>query len=204
MGKLKIKYGDCNDLEKLYKIFERDFPASERKSLAHLKSLLSENYVLLLGMDGDTNEQVGYSLVYMPKGINTAWLDYIAIDEKYHGLGYGTEFINIIKDKAIGDRLGLFLEIEIDDGIDELKRRRIEFYKRLGAKKIDMMYSLPIVDGSFDMSLFFLPREGEVVLNRNLIVDTLVSVFNYIHSDINHRKAILDTFINSVPKTTLI
>ena len=126
----------------------------------------------------------------------------MAIDIKFQNAGYGTLLFKIAESKQEGI-LGIFLEVEIPDDKNESYKeeqiRRINFYERLGAKKLNIKYQLPTNNGGRPMYLYFRPSPNVKILPKEQIKKAIASAFDYIHSDVNQRDTILKTFLSAVP-----
>ncbi len=206
---INITEGTVTDLKGIYPSFEQEFPVDERKELAYLEGLMArKQYKLILAKEPIHNETIGYALIYVTKNRSQWWLDYIAIIDKYQGQGYGSIFLNKISDvqseakvEVEGAR-GMFMEVEIPDVSDPTYKeqvRRIGFYERLGAKRLDMDYILPTIDGGRPMYLYYKPIASSIhLLSKETIGETIIEVFEYVHKDINNRKTMLDTFIGGI------
>ncbi|MCH4890663.1 GNAT family N-acetyltransferase [Acidaminobacter sp. JC074] len=198
LNDINILEGSINDLKMLYANFERDFPQNERKSIEHLEMLMLKNkYKLLLAKHKIFEEIVGYALVFDGSDSNALWLDYMAIEDKYQDAGYGTLLFNKIIDKEGQNKLGMFMEVEIDEGKAEQKRR-IKFYERLGAKKLNLTYNLPTPEGQLPMNLFYKPINNNQLLPGDVTKKIISESFNYIHTDIHHRDNVFKTFIHTI------
>jgi ribosomal protein S18 acetylase RimI-like enzyme len=199
----KIVRGSIDDLRLIYANFERDFPKNERKDLAHLEKLLIENkYSLILSKHKASEEIIGYALLYKNEINKTLWLDYLAIEEKYQSLGYGTFLFNKIIESEAKGLTGVFMEVEIPDINSDANYnnqiRREKFYERLGAKKLGFDYVLPTNQGGIPLNLYFKPLLNINLLSKEIIKDTIYTVFNDIHSDVKNRDLISQSFVNEI------
>jgi ribosomal protein S18 acetylase RimI-like enzyme len=203
LNDIDIVEGNIDDLKEVYKRFEADFAANEIKDYDHLELLLSKKkYKLLLAKHKVFEEMIGYAFIYEPDELKVLWLDYLAIETKYQNLGYGTYLFNKIAEFKREGTLGIFLEVEIPDGTDGSERsnqlRRIKFYERLGCKKIHINYEYPTKDGGFPMYLYFWPSSNLQVLPKEQTKETIISAFDYIHSDVGNRDDIIKKFQASI------
>jgi GNAT superfamily N-acetyltransferase len=193
--------GDISDLNHVYTKYEKEFAEEERKDYKHLAMLLNDGrYKLLLARDKDKEIIVGYALVYDIENLNVLWLDYLAIFSEYRNKGYGTLMLKKIIKYKWEEKIGIFLEVEIPNSQDKQFRknqiRRIGFYKRLGAKRLSTKYQLPTPNGGFPMYLYFCPFNNVHVLHGDMIKKTIISVFEYIHSDIPKKMEIVKSFLD--------
>lgn len=202
LNDIEIINGSLNDLKDVYTRFKRDFAVDERKNYAHLEMLMvKKKYRLILAKHKVFNEIIGYAFTYEVDSKKVLWLDYMAIDIKFQNAGYGTLLFNKLSESNQEGILGIFLEVEIpgineDDKGDRI--RRINFYERLGAKKLGFEYQLPTNSGGFPMFLYFRPSPNVRLLPKEQIQETIASAFEYIHSDVNQRDTILKTFLSTV------
>ncbi len=68
------------------------------------------------------------------------FIEHFAIDEKARNKSYGSKIIN----KVISDNPNSTIILEIDPPIDEISKRRLSFYSRLGFVNNDILhYNLP-------------------------------------------------------------
>jgi len=202
LNDIDILEGSVNDLKDVYARFKRDFAADERKDYAHLEMLMvKKKYKLLLAKHKVFNEIIGYAFIY-DDNKKVLWLDYMAIDIKFQDAGYGTLLFNKIAELKQEGILGIFLEVEIpstDEASKEDQIRRINFYERLGAKKLKFEYQLPTNNGGLPMYLYFRPSPNVRLLPKEQIKETIALAFEYIHSDVNQRDTILKSFLSTVP-----
>jgi GNAT superfamily N-acetyltransferase len=200
MKEIDLLEGSIFDLKNIYKRYEKEFAKEERKDYQHLVMLMNRGkYKLLLAKDRVKDIIIGYALVYKIEGVNALWLDYLAVFSEYRNEGYGTLMLKGIAQYRPDEINGLFMEVEIPDGEDKQCRkdqvRRILFYERLGAKRLDVDYQLPTPDGGFPMYLYFYPSHDVRLLPGEKIKEAIISAFEYIHRDIPERNDIMKSFL---------
>ncbi|WP_462410810.1 GNAT family N-acetyltransferase [Neobacillus sp. Marseille-QA0830] len=203
LNDIEIIEGELEDLRDVYQRFLQDFPPDEIKKYEHLELLLAKkNYRFLLAKHKIFDEIVGYAFTYEFEHVKAIWLDYMAIDERYRNAGYGTLLFNKIAQSKQDGIIGMFIEVEIPEEEDGPKReeqlRRINFYERLGARKLNVPYQLPTNSGGFPMYLYFRPSSNVQLLPKKQIQEAIAEVFGYIHSDVNERETILKEFISLI------
>lgn len=202
MSRIRLVEGSVRDLNMVYIQMKTDFPAAERKSLAHIRQLMMKGrYRLLLAHDPERDADVGYAFVFEPAAPRVLWLDYMAIYPRCQGAGHGSALFTEIA--RLGESgLGVLLEVErADSRAKRLLRdqeRRIAFYRRLGAEVLEVDYQLPTASGSLPLHLYFKPSPGVTSLRREEIQAAISAAFDYIHSDMPHRGAVLQSFIDTV------
>lgn len=196
INEIEILEGNLSELKNVYRRLLTDFAANELKDYRHLESLLlKEKYKLLFAKAKE--EIVGYALIYEIEHIPALWLDYMAIDKPFQNAGYGSRFFNkIIQSKQDG-LIGMFIEVEIpeeDEGTRGQQIRRINFYERLGARRLKIPYKLPTNEAGFPMYLYFRPSSNIHRLSKEQIHVAITEVFDYIHSDVVDRDDIFGEF----------
>lgn len=189
---MTITRGNIEDLHQIYKNYERDFPENERKTLVQLEFLMrTGTYYLLLAYDDKCVERIGYAFAFRVSETKQLWIDFIAIEKEYQGKGMGSIFMKNMMDMAGSDMEGVLLEVEIPDGSlgdseeHSLQLRRIAFYERLGAVKLDVDYILPSEAGGTPMYLFHIPLANVSSLEKEDIYETVACVYRFIHADVS-------------------
>lgn len=181
---LKVQRGNFDEI---YTHMLEAFPKNELKSYDTFKKLIADGqYDVLIATQ---DNMVGYALVYKVESTKSLWVDFIAILPEYQSKGFGTTFIHQVADFYKPNYQGIFLEVEIPDGIDQNKDRRIQYYTRLGAKILPCEYALPTYEGPFPMHLMYW---GEAAKDIHV---TVHEVFSYIHREIEGFEDILDKLV---------
>ena len=202
---MTITRGNIEDLHQIYKNYESDFPENERKTLVQLEFLMrTGTYYLLLAYDETYDERMGYAFVYPVLETKQLWIDFIAIEQNYQGKGFGSILMKKLIEEAEADMEGVLLEVEIPDGSlgnseeHSLQLRRIAFYERLGAVKLDVDYILPSEAGGTPMYLFHIPVTNVLSLGKEDIYETVACVYRFIHTDVSEevRMAALERLKN--------
>ena len=91
----------------------------------------------------------------------------------------------------------MFVEVEIpgeNQATRDQQIRRVNFYERLGARRLNIPYKLPTNDGGFPMYLYFRPSSNAHRLPKEQIQAAIEEVFQFIHSDVIDKDAILNEF----------
>lgn len=130
----------CRDKKHLGKIYERsfkrDFPDSELKPLFILEKYLDEEQGEYLELTDEDNT-IGYAFSII--GRDYVIIDYLAVHPEYREKGYGKLFVGELK-KRYSDIRNVLIETE--SPIDEVSRKRIEFYRSAGCIVSDVRISL--------------------------------------------------------------
>ncbi len=133
---------DKCEVEKLYRDHMReDFPPDELKPLAMLLSLMErgiyEPYALF-----EDGRLVAYAFYWKAEEEKPyVLLDYFAVVPQERNKGRGSALLREMLERFCQGRQGVFGEVEVPDTgeevVDDLRRRRIGFYKRSGMRVLD-------------------------------------------------------------------
>lgn len=174
------------EFEEAMGIYLASFPENERRPVATIEmEMKSGKSRLIVGRVDD--RVVLMALLHPIKGTSFVLGDYMAIDEKYRSLGIGAAFMNNIFNILDDIEFDYFLG-EIENpylGEDDLKARRVEFFKRLGMKELkDVRYILPPLQGTLptEMILMVLCKTEADCLNGEEVRDILRRIFRNIYA----------------------
>lgn len=146
---MKIRKIDSKEFKKkLYKSYKKDFPKIERAYFYIIKKKSREGLVSIYILE-DGKDILGYALNIETEKYVLIW--YIAIVEMYRKRGYGTELVNILKEKYKKENKSIFIEVERsgygkDEQENEIREKRINFYKRLNFKQINLLANMYATD----------------------------------------------------------
>ena len=105
-------------------LYEHSFPLHERREWEQLLQSLREPSVELLVIQ-QHEELIGFAILWKLDGWH--YLEHFAIDPKQRSKKYGSKVMELLKKHCVK---GLILEVE--PPIEEMAKRRIGFYERLG------------------------------------------------------------------------
>lgn len=182
---MHITTGNVQAVDEIMPAYRELFPASERKSAAVLKELIADgSYHLMLISDRTCDQRVGFAFVFEMPEYKTIWLDFIAIESVYQGTGIGSQVYKALQDKYQSACQGMYLEVEpISE--DPQTCRRIRFYQRLGAIKLNYEYYLPTPDGgSQAMDLYYQAWQHDICPEKIEIDNVVRAAHQYIHRDL--------------------
>lgn len=190
-----IKEGKLTDVIRLYNSITDEFPENERKSIEVFIRLFETGQYNLLIAYNETGFEVGYAFLYTIRELNMLWLDFIVIHPRFQGKGYGTKFFDKIN-CFYGSFDGMFLEVEIPHGTHENQSRRVLFYERAGAERLDLRYYLPNEFGELEMYLYF-KSFNNLRPEPTMVIKVIESAYEFIHSDIANKELLLNQTVNS-------
>lgn len=133
-------------------LYENSFPVDERMAVQDIRQHLNRGTMLLHKTMNKANELLCFSLTFPLIGADSVLLSYIATDPTKRSGGFGSKhmrrLVELLKVQYPG-HYGLFLEIEStkEPGLDlatlKSRQRRLDFYQRLGAKRLCKTYVWP-------------------------------------------------------------
>ena len=140
---------------KAYALLEVSFPPSERRSFLNQQLLFQKkpSYEMMLNQD-ETSVNALLTLWHFPRFI---FAEHLAVSPNLRGQGHGSE---LVKKYLLSQNLPAILEVELPE--NNLARRRIEFYKRLGFALNTYPYRQPPYEkGQAPLSLYLMsyPKE---------------------------------------------
>ncbi len=123
--RIKIEGIDSPLLSKMKHTYRTSFPPEERRKFAEVEELLAENPLLTIDAFLKNGEYVGFVTSWQLEGF--IYVEHFAVEEEKRNRGIGkdalTEFVT-------AKNVPVILEVELPE--DEMSRRRINFYKRVG------------------------------------------------------------------------
>lgn len=197
-----ITKGTIADLSQIYPSFNEEF-INENKDMDYLEKLMeNKKYLLLFMKNRQTHENIGYAFVFQSINNKFLWIDYIATFPEYRNKGFGNAFMEKIISKFKENTLGIFYEIDrhFDTTQEKISiDKRINFYKRFNAKKLDVDYCFESDGKIVEMDLYFIPVKSINSIDGSLLKDCLIEFFDYFY-DHKTRKT-LDFPYNTTIKT---
>ena len=189
---MKLVLSSNDDFFDIYSDMKIQFPVSELNEYSvyhHL--LLSDKYKLYLAKEN--GKIIGYILLCDLIKEKFLWIDYISVFKTYQSQGYGQKIFKCLSEKYNSYK-GVYLEVEKPNEYDLMSLRRIKFYKKLGAIKLDFEYFYPNKSGCIPMDLYYLPICLKQVCNEEAY-EIIKKIFNSIHSHHKHMYDVLNRII---------
>ena len=202
-----IKFYENNDtnhedFKEAIKIYNESFPANERHADSVIKERVEKGLSRLF--IGRVESKVVFMALFWPLR-NTKFIlfDYVAVKKNYRNEGIGTKFVENIFDTVKAEDAYFILEVENPDYGNNREERtsRVEFYKRLKAKKMkDVRYILPPLSGTIpeEMILMVLSRDKKDKFSGELVKKTIIQIYKELYGR-NEDDPLLKSFINNVP-----
>lgn len=202
----EIKDVNHRNFKEAIMIYTKSFPPNERHSIDIIEKRVKENlYQMFIGRLKD--KVVLMALLYPLKNTDFVLFDYIAVEKNYRSKGIGTKFIkyflNILRKKNVKKYLIVEVENPKYGNNKEQRKRRIEFYKRLGAKEMkNVRYMLPPLSGNSptEMILMILPEYNDGVMQGRLVKTIVIQIYKELY-DRNDNDSLLNSFIYDIDST---
>lgn len=176
--------------EDFYHIYAESIDPREQKSKAAISKMAGRpDYKILLQKKGELI--VGFSIVFAPRGEAFCLLEYMAVDRPYRSLGFGSKlFLQTAESSKStgGELLPVLLEVDSDrepTADQEVRSRRLKFYKRLGCLAIDgLSYILPLpgIGSPPEMDLLLYLPPGFSHLRRPQLENWLKIVYRDVYN----------------------
>jgi GNAT superfamily N-acetyltransferase len=191
----EIKNLTYKEFEELSNIYLSTFPLESAKQLDiylnHIHDMLKNDSRYHLYVAVNDNSMIGISLLYIFEYLKMALLDYMAVTPNFQRLGVGGklfEFTNNELNRLLPDNIGMLLEVSKENvsDLDEWlrRKRRIQFYSRLGVKVLkDVNYLLPVqVDGYFEEMYLMIKLSKNITrISKKSIIAFIDSVYTDVY-----------------------
>ena len=171
---IQIRKASADDFELILTEIDKNFIYEERREREKEKELLLLNAIDAYVFYKDDNA-VGFINAW--NFSDFVFFEHFVIFEKYRNCGYGTEAVLLLKNRFKR------MILEVEPGENELKRRRIEFYKRAGFVENDFDYIQPSYHGG-DGIILRLLSYPERIFDRKETVSAIYETVYNVHSDL--------------------
>jgi len=192
------------DFKEAIEIYNESFPSNERHKTSTIKERVAKGlYRVVVGRL--KNEVVFMALFWPLRNTEFILFDYLAVKKNYRNRGIGTKFMENIFDILNVKNKYFILEVENPDYGDnrEQRARRVEFYKRHGAKQMkNLRYILPPLSGDTptEMILMVLPQYKSGKISGKLVKKIIIQIYKELY-DRNENDPLLNSFIHDIPST---
>ena len=127
-------------LGKVYGLMQRSFPKDELRTYAEQKRLFSLPCFDMTVLENFT-EIIGFISVWDLDGFR--YVEHLAVSAKHRGMGYGSKILKDYMSSHPSERYVL----EVEPPRDEVSKKRVEFYEKLGFTLNDYEYIQPALSG---------------------------------------------------------
>lgn len=192
------------DFREALKIYTDSFPADERQAIAVIEQRVTDKVSRLFV--GRWEDKVAcMALLYELQHPEFILLDYLGTDPNYRSQGLGTKIMAHLLKVLEETKKTLIIEVENPDFGEnrEEKERRIQFYKRVGAKLLKgARYVLPALEGGepTEMNLMVLPEYGNGKIAGALVKQAIAQMYEEVY-DRPRSDPLLQSFINDISET---
>lgn len=151
----EIMYKKC-DLEQVFDIMQGAFSKNEFRPYSEQENLLANNKYKIITNINVNGKISGFLSFWDLKGVR--FIEHIAVKNDMRGMGIGSKLVNKYLFKNPGCTV---LEVEVPD--NEIKKRRIRFYERLGFHLNLYFYSQPsFIAGQPDIPMYIMSHPGKL------------------------------------------
>ncbi|HEX5719154.1 MAG TPA: GNAT family N-acetyltransferase [Thermoanaerobaculia bacterium] len=135
---------DERSFEELYGIYAASIAIREQKTRAQITALvLRPDYKVLLAKRQGV--VIGLSMVFLPVQESFCLLEYMAVQAMHRNSGVGASLFRHSIQVAASIQGETSMLLEVDSPDQEIHRRRQQFYRRLGCRRIEgLSYLLPL------------------------------------------------------------
>ncbi|MFH1719381.1 MAG: histone deacetylase family protein [Planctomycetota bacterium] len=193
-------------------IFSENFPAladyANKISELLANPFKHEYQTTLIISETTLGKVTGFALLLHFSGIQSSFLDFIAVRKKRWGGGLGSALYEAVREYCEGlSSQGLYIEVEPDDpdltrDPDELaqSRKRMRFYEHYGLRPITgTAYHTPVGEPPTTAYLLFDPLDRRTILSRaearNAVKAILKHRFGHVADD-HYIRRIVESFVD--------
>ncbi len=144
-----LEQNNSHEFDGFYAIYSTAFPLSEQKTRDALLAMQRASfYTIYIAYNNE--KIVGFCIMYHPYNEDFFLLEYMAVDKNLRGIGLGSTLLKKSIDQLFQTHGTRALLIEIDSpetrsSEQAIREKREQFYRRLGALKMDPFdYILPL------------------------------------------------------------
>lgn len=117
-------------IEQIRQLYEKAFPASEKKPFSLIVEKRATGAVEILAIEDEKKQFKGLIITILHKDM--VLIDYFAIEEEYRGTGIGSDALKLFTARYAKHRVFLEIESTVSENVEEydLKIRRKAFYQK--------------------------------------------------------------------------
>jgi len=192
------------DFEEVMKIYKSSFSAQGREPDNIIRKRIQE-HIFRLMVGYWEGRAIAMSFFYRLKDKRFFLLAYIAISKKFQNRGIGSKLmkhmLHVVKKDAKGQYLLMEVESPKYGKSREEKEKRVQFYKRLGAKELKgIYYTFPPHPGNkpTEMILMLIPNYPNGKMNGNLVKKLISMLYTDLYRK-DKSDNLLKSMISNVP-----
>lgn len=197
---------ESGDYREAMRIFVEAFPPNQRPPVEIFKGAVRAGRHLLFGgrLEGKI---VAMAMLWPMCKADFILFDYMATDAPYRGRGIGAAFAKYLLDFVRQGGIGKYLLMEVENPLlgenKEEKKRRVNYYRRLGARQMKgVRYILPAWPGlkPAEMILMVMPPYPGGIMSGATVKEIVLHVYRTLY----RRKdgdPIMAPFLESVGET---
>ena len=136
-------YMQKEDFDQIYKIMDESFPDAEKRNYADQFSLLNDEHCKVFTKRNDQGKIIIFFTVWIFDDF--CFGEHFATDNRYRNLGLGSKFLS-----SCIENLPTPMIIEVEPPENDITKRRIEFYKRLGFHLNQYDYKQPALQAHME------------------------------------------------------
>jgi GNAT superfamily N-acetyltransferase len=209
---MEVKDFDSIEFKQSLKLYKSSFPPNETRSIKKVVAMLKVDKDYHLFITKNNNFVVGISLLYVFRSLNIGLLDYMTVAPNLQRRGIGKDLFRFTLQwcsSQIVNIIGLLMEIQKENVPDlrenRIRKNRISFYARLGAKVLDgVNYLLPSQDNSEpeEMYLMIAPLTEIKYLPKSSVIQYVRSLYSTIYQYKDND--LLNITFNNLPKIIML
>jgi GNAT superfamily N-acetyltransferase len=199
----QIKDVNDRDFKEAMRIYTESFPPNERQPINIIGKRLNQNlYKIFVGLLG--KRAVFMALLYPLKNTDFILFDYMATDKNFRNKGIGSKFLKYLLGVLKKYTPDKYLILEVEDpkygNNKEQRKRRVNFYKRLGAKEMkNVSYILPPLSGNIptEMILMVFPEYKEQKVDGDMVKKLITKIYKELYNR-DEDDSLLNSFIHEM------
>jgi GNAT superfamily N-acetyltransferase len=200
---IKINEVESKIFHEAISIYVNSIPPEERQTAEIIRNrVLNKTETMFVGCLDDT--AVLCALTISLENTGFLVIDYLAVREEFRTREIGSKFIKFL----IRTNKSRNILIEVDNPIrnpsDSTLKRRVEFYRRNGAKQLkDVKYFLPPLQNGFQTSpipmlVMLISKQEQTCLPGSLVKTLFIQIYEQLYSRSNDDQ-LLYSILDSVP-----
>jgi GNAT superfamily N-acetyltransferase len=209
---MEVKDFESIEFKQSLELYKSSFPPNETRSIEKVVAMLKGDKDYHLFITKNNNYVVGISLLYVFRSLNIGLLDYMAVAPNLQRRGIGKNLFRFTLQwcsSQIVNIIGLLMEIQKENVPDQrerhIRKNRISFYARLGAKVLDgVNYLLPSQDNSEpeEMYLMIAPLTEINCLPKSSVIQYVSSLYSTIYQYKDND--LLNITFNNMPSVIML